>query len=46
MYFQHDRVPPHYARRVREYLNEPFPNRWLGRGGPVEWPPRLPDFTP
>jgi len=30
---------------VREYLNESFPNRWLGRGGPVAWPPRSPDLT-
>jgi len=27
-------------------LNESFPNRWLGRGGPVAWPPRSPDLTP
>jgi len=31
---------------VRELLNELFPNRWLGRGGPVAWPPRSPDLTP
>jgi len=31
---------------VRDYLNESFPNRWLGRGGPVAWPPRSPDLTP
>ena len=46
MYFQHDGAPPHYTRHVREYLNEFFPNRWLGRGGPVAWPPRSPDLTP
>ena len=46
MYFQHDGVPPHYTRHVREYLNESIPNRWLGRGGPVAWPPRSPDLTP
>ena len=27
-------------------LNESFPNRWLGRGGPVAWPPRSPGLTP
>jgi len=27
-------------------LNESFPNPWLGRGGPVAWPPRSPDLTP
>ena len=35
MYFQHAGAPPHYTRHVRYYLNESFPNRWLGRGGPV-----------
>jgi len=46
MYFQHDGAPPHYTRHVREYLNESFPNRWLGHGGPVAWALRLPDLTP
>jgi len=46
MYFQHDGAPPHYTRHVREYLNESFPNCWLGRGGPVAWAPRSPDLTP
>jgi len=31
---------------VREYLIESFPNRLLGRGGPVAWQPRSPDLTP
>jgi len=31
---------------VRENLNESFPNRWLGRGGTVAWPPMSPDLTP
>ena len=46
MFFQHDGAPPHYSRLVREYLNASFPNRWIGRGGPIEWPPRSPDLTP
>ena len=46
MYFQHDVAPPHYTRHVRDYLNESFPNRWLGHGGPVTWPTRSPDLTP
>jgi len=45
MYFQHDGAPPHYTRHLREYLNKSFPNRWLGRGGPVAWPLRSPDLT-
>ena len=35
-------TPPHYTQHVREYLNESLPNRWLGHGGPVAWPPRSP----
>ena len=46
MYFQHDGAPPHYSRIVREYLHASFPNRWIGRLGPVAWPPRSPDLTP
>ena len=46
MHFQHDGAPPHYTRHGRDYLNESFLNRWLGRGGPVAWPPRSPDLTP
>jgi hypothetical protein len=46
MYFQRDLAPPHYTRHVREYLDESFPNCWLGHGGPVAWAPRSPDLTP
>jgi len=46
MHFQHDGAPPRYTRHLRNYLDESFPNRWLGRGGPVAWPPRSPDITP
>jgi len=46
MYFQHDGAPPHYIRHVKDHLTESFPNRWLGRGGPIPWPPRSPDLTP
>ena len=44
--FQHDGAPAHFALDVREYLNNVFPSRWIGRGGPVQWPPRSPDLTP
>jgi len=23
-----------------------FPNRWIGRGSTINWPPRSPDLTP
>lgn len=46
IWFQQDGAPPHFARPVREYLDEIFPGRWIGRRGPVEWPARSPDITP
>lgn len=45
MWFQQDGAPPHYANSVRNFLNGSFRNRWIGRTGPVEWPPRSPDLT-
>jgi hypothetical protein len=32
--------------RERESIHESYPNFWLGRGGPLAWPPRSPDLTP
>ncbi|KZC07320.1 hypothetical protein WN55_07731 [Dufourea novaeangliae] len=46
MWLQHDGCPARYARRVRDALNEFYPNKWIGRGGLVSWPPRSPDLTP
>ena len=46
LWFQHDRAPANFALDIREYINNVFPNRWIGRGGPVQWPPRSPDLTP
>lgn len=43
--FQQDGAPAHSTRVVREYLNETF-GRWIGRNGPIAWPPRSPDLTP
>lgn len=45
-WFQNDGCPAHYARVVRDYLNEAFPDRWIGRLGPILWPPRSPDLNP
>lgn len=44
--FQQDGAPPHYALRVRQYLDQTFPGRWIGRRGAIEWPPRSPDLSP
>ncbi|CAH2010232.1 unnamed protein product [Acanthoscelides obtectus] len=43
--FQQDGAPPH-ALRVRQYLDQTFPDRWIGRRGAIEWPPRSPDLSP
>lgn len=46
MIFMQDGAPPHYARAVRQFLNDELPGRWLGRRGPLEWPARSCDITP
>ena len=45
MWMQHDGAPPHYALCSRQVMNEIFDNKWIGRGGPVAWPPCSPDLT-
>lgn len=45
-WIQLDGCPAHYGRNVRNWLNNNYPGRWIGRGGPVAWPPRSPDLTP
>lgn len=45
MYFQHDGAPSHFQWNVRRYLDEEYGERWVGRGGPIQWPPRSPDLT-
>lgn len=44
--FQQDGAPPHYALHVRQLLDERFPGRWIGRGGPIQWAARSCDLTP
>jgi len=46
MYFQHDGAPSHYTRHVMLHLNDTLPNRWIGRGTTINWPPKSPDLTP
>lgn len=46
MRYQHDGCPAHYRRGVRDWLDENYPNKWIGRGGPIPWPARSPDLTP
>jgi hypothetical protein len=44
--FQQDGAPPHFGAIVRTALDERFLGRWIGRRGPINWPPRSPDLTP
>lgn len=46
LYFQQDGAPPHFAIQVRNFLDFHFPNRWIGRSGPVQWAARSPDLNP
>lgn len=46
IWFMQDGAPPHYSIAVRNYLNEQFPHRWIGRGSEFQWPPRSPDLNP
>jgi hypothetical protein len=46
IWFQQDRAPPHYGVNVRRFLDNQLERRWIGRRGPMEWPPRSPDLTP
>jgi hypothetical protein len=45
-FFMQDGAPAHYAGDVREWFEQKFPGRWIGRRGPIEWPVRSPDLTP
>jgi len=31
---------------MTDVLNERFPDAWIGRGGPIPWPPPSPDLSP
>jgi hypothetical protein len=46
LHFMHDGVPAHFSLVARRYLNRKLPGRWIGRGGPIAWPPRSPDLNP
>jgi hypothetical protein len=34
------------SRQPKEILDEQYPDRWIGRGGPRSWPARSPDLNP
>lgn len=45
MWLMHDGAPAHFTRNVTTYLNETFPNKWIGRSGPISWPARSPELN-
>lgn len=46
VWFQQDGAHPHDGLQVHHYLDNVFPNRWIGRRGFIEWPARSPDLSP
>ena len=44
-WYQHDGAPSHFSILARQWLDQHFPQRWIGRRGPKEWPPRSPGLT-
>lgn len=45
IHFQQDGAPSHNAHVVRPFLEDNFPQRWIGTNGAVRWPPRSPDLS-
>lgn len=45
MWFQQDGCPSHTSIVARNKLNAMFPGQWIGKYGPVNFPPRSPDLT-
>jgi hypothetical protein len=45
-WLRQDGAPPYFGRQVTVFLNQHFQNHWIGRQGPVPWPPMSPDLTP
>lgn len=38
--------PQCFFMDVKDFLDETFPSRWIGRGGPIDWPPHSPCINP
>jgi len=41
-----DGTPLQFSSRVRVFLERECPDRWIGRGRHISWPPCSPDLTP
>jgi hypothetical protein len=45
IFLMQDGASPHYGLDVREWLDQKFPARWIGRRDLIHWPARSPDLT-
>ncbi|GFU10709.1 uncharacterized protein TNCV_4175231, partial [Trichonephila clavipes] len=45
IWFQHDGAPAHFSADVGSALDTKYPGQWIGRGGLLNWPARLPDLS-
>jgi hypothetical protein len=46
MWYMHDGALAHFSCAVWDVLNNTYHDRWIGRGGPIAWPPSSPDLNP
>ena len=44
--FQQDGASAHHSKKVQDWLDIIFEDRWMGRAGPISWSARSPDLTP
>jgi hypothetical protein len=44
--FQQDGLPPHFHKEMTGVFNHKIPEKYIGRGVPITWPPRSPALTP
>lgn len=42
MWYMHHVATAHFSRVDCQHLDKNFHDRWIGRGGPAEWPARSP----
>jgi hypothetical protein len=43
-HLKQDGVLPHFSNHIRNHLDRDIAGRWIGRDGPITWPPRSPDL--
>ena len=35
LHYRQDDTPPHFDLQIRDFLDNRFPDRWIGRAGPI-----------